>query len=370
MLVALCGNLLVYAVAGWDFIYQVYVTQFQKGKEGNLIEYTLYHRLGFIMYENRMLTAGALAGLVLLAMDVRSRRASGPVRRRLWQEPHGEALLLFVAWFGLYWIFYLSIATQHAYYFTFIMPVFAWLSAYAYVSIGRAIVKAVRPAPAMPPLTPQRGAGRRSATAPSPGRLTALLPAAAALVLTAASVGVVEALYVPYNLKRNGTAVSRYAWKPLRHLRFLDPSVQAAFWQPLYDPRHPPSGITRYLQHESQQITVAEQIYAAVQRYSAPDDTIFGEADIVPLISTETGRRMAANLIDTSGYRISYGLSRIEDWIAAIDADHVRVLVVRQGVIPMNYPPFREYARRNFQTVERIRDPEDGIFEIMRRVER
>jgi hypothetical protein len=79
---------------------------------------------------------------------------------------------------------------------------------------------------------------------------------------------------------------------------------------------------------------------------------------------------MAANLIDTSGYRISYGLSRIEDWIAAIDADHVRVLVVRQGVIPMNYPPFREYARRNFQTVERIRDPEDGIFEIMRRVER
>jgi len=191
-----------------------------------------------------------------------------------------------------------------------------------------------------------------------------------ALVLTVANIGVVEALYVPYALKRNGTAVSRYTWKPLRHLRFLDPSVQAAFWQPLYDPHHPPSGITRYLQHESQQITVAEQIYAVVKQYSAPDDTIFGEADIVPLISSETGRRMAANLIDTSGYRISYGLSRVEDWIAAIDADHLHLLVVRPGLLPMRYPQFREYASRNFHTVARIRDPEEGIFEIMQRVAR
>jgi len=369
-LVVLCGNLLLYAVAGWDFIYQVYVTQMQKGKEGNLIEYTLYHRLGYIMYENRMLTAGAVAGLVLLVMDVRSRLASGPTRRCLWQEPHAEALLLFVAWFGLYWIFYLSIATQHAYYFIFIMPVFAWLSAYAYGSVGRAIVSTVRPSRDVSTLTTQPSTRRRSTTAPGSSRLAPLLPAAVALVLTVANIGVVEALYVPYALKRNGTAVSRYTWKPLRHLRFLDANVQAAFWQAQYDPHHPPSGITRYLQHESQQITVAEQIYAAVRQYSAPDDTIFGEPDIVPLISSETGRRMAANLIDTSGYRISYGLSRIEDWIAAIDADHVRVLVVRQGVIPMGYPQFREYAQRNFQTVQRIRDPEEGVFEIMRRVER
>jgi hypothetical protein len=186
--------------------------------------------------------------------------------------------------------------------------------------------------------------------------------------LTVANIGVVEALYVPYALKRNGTAVTHYAWKPLRHLAFLDACVRAAFWQPQYDPHHPPMGVTRYLQHESQQITVAGQISAVVRQYSAPDDTIFGEADIVPLISSETGRRMAANLIDTSGYRISYGLSRIEDWIAAIDADHVRVLVVRQGLLPMRYPQFRAYAQRNFRTVARIHDPEEGIFEIMQRV--
>jgi hypothetical protein len=366
--VVLCGNLLMYALAGWDFVYQVYLTQFLKGKEGSLVAYTLYDRLGYIMYENRMLTAGAVAGVVLLALDARSRLASVPARRHLWQDARGEALLLFVAWFALYWTFYLSIKLQHAYYFLFIMPIFAWLSAYAYVGIGRGLARAVRPT-AVPTRADQRAARRRAAPAPRADRLTPLIPAAVALVLTLANVGVIEALYVPFALHRYGTGVSRYTWQPLRHLTFIDPWVRAAFWQPQYTAPHPPAfGITRYLQHESDQIVVADQIYAAVKQHSTPDETIFGEVGFVPIVSSETGRRIAANLVDTSSYRISYGLSRIEDWIAAIEADHVQLLVVRQGMLPMRYPQFRDYAVKNFQTVARIRDPQQGVFEIMRRV--
>jgi hypothetical protein len=360
-LVALCGNLILYAMAGWDFIYQVYLTQFQKGKEGSLLQYTLYHRLGFIMYENRLLTAGAVAGLVLLARDVRLRLAS--TRVRLWKDQRGEALLLCIAWFTLYWVFYLSISLQHAYYFIFIMPVFAWLSAYAYVGAARSIGQAVRLPAAVPPA---HGRVRRRQPAKT-SRFTRLIPALVAAVLTLANVGLVESLYVPFALRRYGTRIVYYTWKPLSHLRFLDPYVHAMFWQPQYDPRRPPLGITHYLQHESDQITVADQIYAAVKQYSAPGDTIYGENDIIPLIASETGRRVAANLIDTSSYRISYGLSRIEDWIAAIEADHVRLLVVRQGMAPLRYPQFREYARENFQTVARVRDPQQGVFEILQR---
>jgi hypothetical protein len=85
----------------------------------------------------------------------------------------------------------------------------------------------------------------------------------------------------------------------------------------------------------------------------------------VPLVASETGRRIAANLVDTSSYRISYGLSRIEDWIADIERDHVRLLVVRQNSAPMRYPPFLAYAQQGFQTVARIPDPQFGVFEIM-----
>ena len=364
--VALCGNLIMYLLAGQDFVSQVYLSQFQKGKEGDLIGYTLYHRLGYIMYENRILTAGAVAGLVLLAADIRSHAAGGPLRQRL-QGPRGEALLLCVAWFALYWLFYLSITLQHAYYFLFIMPVFAWLSAYGYVGIGRRIWRAIRPG--VPTAAGRRVTGRRSPPGPGNSRLASLVPAAVAAALTLANIGVIETLYVPFALNRYGTGVLHYPWQPLHHLAFVDPLVRGLFWQPQYDPHHPPSGIARYLQHESERITVADQIYAAVYQYSTPDDAIFGEVGFIPLVSSETGRRVAANLVDTSSYRISYGLSRIEDWIAAIEADHVRLLVVRDQSLPMRYPQFRDYARRNFQTVARIRDPQAGIFEIMRRTQ-
>ena len=367
--VALCGNLILYAMAGWDFVYQVYLTQLQKGKEGDLLGYTLYHRLGFIMYENRLLTAGAVAGLVLLALDVRARLADAPTRRRLWQDTRGEALLVLVAWFGLYWLFYLSITLQHAYYFLFIMPVFAWLSAYAYVGIVRGLLCVIRPG-AMAGAADQRAARRSPPKAPVRFGGAALLPVALGLVLTLANIGVIETLYVPFALRRYGTGVSRYPWRPLRGFAFIDPWVRAVFWEPQYDPRHPPSGIAHYLQHESEQITVAEQIYAAVRQHSAPDEAIFGEVGFIPLVSSETGRRVAANLVDTSSYRISYGLSRVEDWIAAIEADHVRLLVVRAPSLPMRYPQFRNYALQNFRTVARVPDPQAGDFDIMRRIER
>jgi hypothetical protein len=59
---------------------------------------------------------------------------------------------------------------------------------------------------------------------------------------------------------------------------------------------------------------------------------------------------------------------RIEDWIAAIEKDHVSLLVVRPGRMPMNYPAFREYALHNFTTVAVVRDPMFGPFDIMRRI--
>jgi hypothetical protein len=372
--VALAGNGVLYAVAGWDFIYQVYLSQFQKGKEGSLLHYTLYHRLGFILYENQLMTAGAVAGLVVLVRDA-WRRLGGPARSgqlRLWDDPRGTAALAFVLWFVAYWGFYLSIRLQHAYYFIFIMPVLAWLSAVAYLEVGRGLLTFLRPAPVAPVSVGSPKPERRGRAAPPPRRsrrLEPLRPAGLALALTVLMVVVVDGLYGPYWLRRHGPHVERYTWKPNPYVRSLDGVVRTLLWRADYNPQDPPIGVTRYLQHESEQITVADQIYAIVQQQSAPSDTVFGEVGFIPLVASETGRRVAADLIDTSSYRISYGLSRIEDWIAQIEADRVRVLVVRPRGLPMRYPKFREYAQRTFRSVARVRDPEVGVFEIMRRIE-
>jgi len=236
--------------------------------------------------------------------------------------------------------------------------VFAWLSSYAYVAIGRGTMGLVR-------THTTASAPARSRRAATPSRWAPAAPALVGVLLTGLNVATIEALYVPFAQRRYGTGVVQYPWRPLRDWPGLDAAVRTVFWSPTYSTLDPPSGIARYLQHESEQITVTEQIYAAVRQHTAPTDTIFGEVGLIPLVSSETCRRIAANLVDTSSYRISYGLSRIEDWIAEIERDHVRLLVVRQNSLPMRWPIFGAYARQKFQTVARIPDPQAGVFEIM-----
>lgn len=375
--VTLGGNVLFYVLAGWDYVYQVFLSQFEKGPEGSLIGYKLYHRLGFILYENRLLTAGFLPGLLVLVWDVRARLRAKRTRWTVgdvlsgrfhpWEDERAEALLMYGAWFALFWIFYASLQKHHAYYFIFVMPVFAWFSAYAYLEIGHGLIRFLLPAK-----PPPRQAERRKAPRPPVGRWSGhgerpLALILGAVFLTLMSVAVVEAAYKPYWLRRNGTRVERYTWQPNPYLRQLDPLVRAAFWLPYYDPRFPPlSGITHYMQHESMHVTTTDRLYATVRQHTEPDDGMFGDYGLVPLLASETGRRVAANLVDNSWYQITFGLVQIEDWIAALERDNVGLLVVRQHKRPMRYPAFTRYARENFRTVARVRDPLMGEFQFMR----
>ncbi len=446
--VAIGGNLAMLWLAGPEFLYQVYVTQLQKGPEGSLRGYLLYHRLGMICFENRLLTAGSVAGLALLVLDLwrrqseqpRSPRGRGAAWARLWSDPRDQGLLTMVAWLALFWTFYLLISKHHAYYFLFLMPVFAWLSATAYVRIARAALEGLgsvaaagrsalgagrsssvgrdalaagrttgaaaasamaratgaRPTPGETPRSAapagshgSRAARRRAARSGvhgsgggrgawrgrarlGSGWLTTegAAPALLAVTLILATVGVVDALYLPFARNRYGTATTTHDWQPLRRWPGLDRLVAWAFWDPAYSLASPPSGITRYLQHESLQMTKAAELYRAVEQHSQPGDAIFGPVGLIPLVASETGRRVAADLVDTSSYRITFGLSRIEDWIAAIEADHVELLVARSNQAPMSYPAFAAWARDGFATVATVQDPQLGRFDVMRRIAR
>lgn len=126
-------------------------------------------------------------------------------------------------------------------------------------------------------------------------------------------------------------------------------------------------GLTRYLQHESLQMTTAEQLYEAVRQYGQPGDPIFGDYGLAALVASETNRRVAVDLVDTSWYQITSGMVQIEDWIAAIEKDGVTLLVVQPTALLMREPVFSQYARQNFRAVTRVRDPQLGEFHVMSR---
>jgi hypothetical protein len=369
-LVFLLGNGLFWALAGWPYIHQVYVTQFLKGPEGSLVGYRLFHRLGFILYENRALTSGVVAGVVVWVLGSRS-------GWRRWEEarvdPSFRGLAAVSSWLLLYWVFYASIKVHHAYYFLLVMPAFAWLSALAYAEVvrgGAALARWAIPPGDTDPAPASRSARKRLARerASRPFPAGTARGAAAALVLTALGVGAVDVFYVPYWLNRQGGQVVRHDWVGSPVLGgVVDPVVRPLFWSPTYDPRDPPPGIARYLQHETDHLAIADQLVQAVVAHSAPTDKVFGHTGLAPGIASAAGRAVAANLVDTSSNQLNFGMARVEDWIAAVEADHVRILVVKEGADLMRREPFRAYARASFEPVAKIRDPRMGVYEVLRR---
>ncbi len=103
--------------------------------------------------------------------------------------------------------------------------------------------------------------------------------------------------------------------------------------------------------------THAEEVAERLQELVAPDETIFGDFGIVPLLALLSNRRVAADEIDTSAMRFISKRSNLNDVIRAIEEDNVKVVVGRvlRGI--PSYMPFKKYLEREFFLVEKM-EPE------------
>ena len=102
--------------------------------------------------------------------------------------------------------------------------------------------------------------------------------------------------------------------------------------------------IEQYLLGVPHVVEVAESI-----RTSIPEDaTIFGEFGIAPLVSLLSGRRLAANMVDSSEMRIMGKQTTMQEMIDAIEADNVQILVSRERRGINAYPPFWKYRDAHF----------------------
>jgi hypothetical protein len=166
-----------------------------------------------------------------------------------------------------------------------------------------------------------------------------------------------------------GDEASHYTWRDSPYLpNVLNGLVQAVLWSPSGDPAHPPNAITHYLQHESMSAGTADGFVRAVRAECRPGERIFGEYSLGPFAAALGPCVLAANLADTNPHRFKVHESTPEDWVAALEKDHLDIAIIMRGDTLMRERALREYFTTTFpRTVATWDDAYVGHVELRRR---
>lgn len=113
--------------------------------------------------------------------------------------------------------------------------------------------------------------------------------------------------------------------------------------------------LNAYLENrERKRFDGVQEITAYVAKTLGEAETLYGDFAIVPTIAMLSGRRIAAREIDSSIERFTSGVSSLEETIAHLEGDRLRLIVSRPHRGIVIYPPFREYLTRNYRLVRQF----------------
>lgn len=98
-----------------------------------------------------------------------------------------------------------------------------------------------------------------------------------------------------------------------------------------------------------QKIFESARVAGQVIRESiTPEQSIYGNFAITPTVAYLSGRRIAANEVDSSAMRFESGISDLNEVINAIEKDNVGAILSQSVGGIGNYPAFRKYMEKNF----------------------
>ena len=144
--------------------------------------------------------------------------------------------------------------------------------------------------------------------------------------------------------------------------------MRGLFWSPTSEPIHPPSAIAYYLQHESMHAPTIDTFVRAVRAECRPGERIFGEYSLGPFAGALGPCVLGADLADTNPHRFKVHESTPEDWVRALERDHLDIAIVVPGMTMMKERVLREYLTGTFsRIVATWDDPYAGHVELRRR---
>lgn len=295
-------------------------------------------------------------------------------RINLWNGDRVAAQMIFATLICGYFYFYSTRVDYYSYYFMLIMPWMGLMTATVAVDLVRFLRERKGTAKAREPNLSraerrrrEQGARKHKGQVISGPAWSLWPPMLCAAVL--ASVLLYRQGIGSDRQVDMGDESSHYTWYDSPYLpSSLNALVRGLFWSPSSDPIHPPNAITYYLQHESMHAPSIEAFVRTVRSECHPGERIFGEYSLGPLAGALGPCTLGAKLADTNPHRFKVHESTPEDWVRALEEDHLDIAIVVPGMTMLKERALREYLTGTFpRIVATWDDPYAGHVEFRRR---
>jgi hypothetical protein len=148
---------------------------------------------------------------------------------------------------------------------------------------------------------------------------------------------------------------SSYTWRPGLLPDALNDLVRTTIWRDERTIGEPYCSFTYLLWHESRILDIADEMVAEIERRTGPDDEIFGDSGTVPLLALLSGRRIAANEVDTNIQRYRSGNADPKELVERIDHPRTKLIILRRNFGVAGVKQVRELVQRSYRLVSQHR---------------
>jgi hypothetical protein len=367
------GNLVAFATGGMAYWRDVYL--FALRIPGGRLGLPFRETVMMVIAHNYTVVWAAVLGVGLWAWEAISRWREGqrhalsrprrrestrqeptaeraPWWRALWDDPSHRVMAGATVYVIATFLFFVSRGNLAQYYFMLPFPGLALLG-------GRGAAQS---------LTILWGALAPRFARKAVGAPTFHMAPVAVACLLAAGVGVRYWLGATSTVRSNlDDPPKTHVWSDAPLIGPVNDIVRALFWRDTTEPGRIYSAVQEYLWRRSFHFDTGRQIAEYVRRNTGPEDTIFGDMLLAPLVALLADRRIAGDVADTNEARFDSGMYTVEQCWRDIESGPAVYIILPQLVSLGDMPAFRERLARDYWIEREFEDPVYGKIALLRR---
>ncbi len=138
--------------------------------------------------------------------------------------------------------------------------------------------------------------------------------------------------YERYMAKPPDQRVRAYTWQSPLLAEGLDHVIRSVLWEDERVVGQSYPSFTYYLWHESRLLDITDSVVEKIEAHTPEEGEIFGDSGTVPLFALLSGRRIAANEVDTNFQRYRSGNADPAEIVSKIDSPRTSMIILRRNM--------------------------------------